>query len=334
MGQDWLILDLDARTKYRMGKLGESFFDVGRDVVQMLWVRPPLPQFSFEIKGVNKNNANAENNRSILSLPVELLDMIFALLEGDWSDLLCFAATCLTLWPIAATHLRRRFQRVQARRTSYGHRLVCLGDYTQADDLPPGLHLSEGERRESCGGDLYVFAYDHYASRGSIFGPDDGVVMSMIEALSRRPGYRDRDAQAIEGVLRRCLPREARFPRSDDGLVLRNLSEHAFVRGSALIAFNNGLPEHYEIMGRTQLPCLGNAALARICWSSSASIAMPYDGPLHRGVWAGDRFDIVQEEVFEREREAEPGKPWGDATDEVLAELKAMWIAEGLIIPL
>ncbi|KAI5894864.1 uncharacterized protein SCHCODRAFT_02617963 [Schizophyllum commune H4-8] len=260
--------------------------------------------------------------------------MLFSLLEGDWSDILCFAATCLTLWPIAATHLRRRFQQVQARRTSYSHRLVCLGDYTHADDLPPGLHLSKEERRESFGGDLYVSAFDHYASRGTIFGTDDGVFSSMIGALYRRFDYWDREAQAIESELRRCLPKEARFPQSDVGLVLRNLSQHAFVRGSALAAFNNEMPEHYEIKGRTQLPCLGNAALARICWSSYPSTGTPYDGPLHRGVWAGDRFDVVDEEAFEREREAESGKPWEDATDEVLAELKAMWIAEGLLVPL
>lgn len=48
---------------------------------------------------------------------------------------------------------------------------------------------------------------------------------------------------------------------------------------------------------------------------------MSYKG-LHRGPWAGDRFDIVRLQTFEREVEAQRGskfEDWKDVTEEVKA---------------
>ena len=50
MVQDWLLLDLDARTKYKMGQLGDKFFHIGRDVFRMLWVPPPVPPFELKLR--------------------------------------------------------------------------------------------------------------------------------------------------------------------------------------------------------------------------------------------------------------------------------------------
>ena len=46
-------------------------------------------------------------------------------------------------------------------------------------------------------------------------------------------------------------------------------------------------------------------------------------------MWAGNRFDIVDEGTFEMERK---GSWWTDVSDEVLKEVEAIWMAEGVIV--
>ncbi|TRM67104.1 hypothetical protein BD626DRAFT_484757 [Schizophyllum amplum] len=56
---------------------------------------------------------------------------------------------------------------------------------------------------------------------------------------------------------------------------------------------------------------------------------------IHRGVWAGDRFDIVHAGVFERERDAEAMQglpPWLDVSDEVLAEVETAWVSNDYVV--
>ncbi|KAF9012077.1 hypothetical protein BDQ17DRAFT_1420471 [Cyathus striatus] len=66
-------------------------------------------------------------------------------------------------------------------------------------------------------------------------------------------------------------------------------------------------------------------ALARICWSSdeSANMAMPDGVPeITRGLWAGNRFDIVSLDDAE---EFVQGDGWEDVTERLKRDVEAVF---------
>ncbi|KAI5894861.1 uncharacterized protein SCHCODRAFT_02686368 [Schizophyllum commune H4-8] len=330
MGQDWLLLDLDARTKYKMDQLGDEFFHIGRDVFRMLWVPPPVPPFELKLRQDLGINTQIRDDRSLMLLPNELLDLIFVWLAEDWCDLVCFAATCSSLWYIGITHIHSHFLRLQIESTSRGHRLICLGDKTEANDLPRHLHLTDDEKKQIESDGLYTTAHRKFACNSSFSGRGAGLRSSLIAAMNFRMNW---DMGILNDVLERLLPPDARLPANDNDLVLLNLSKHEFVRGSALMSRNAILLQHYKVDGYCELPCLGNALLALICWSSDPYTGIRYYKPLHRGAWAGDRFSIVPEEAHERERRDGSGRRWVDISHKVSLELREIWIAQRVLVP-
>ncbi|KAI0057635.1 hypothetical protein BV25DRAFT_1902584 [Artomyces pyxidatus] len=103
---------------------------------------------------------------------------------------------------------------------------------------------------------------------------------------------------------------------------LFNLSKHEYVRADA-VAELGGYKASDPLSNRGEEIGLGAVLLGRVCWSSDPSISMWYDGGLHRGVWAGDRFKISPL-VFKPGEEAQ----WKDVSEEAVAELEAIWKAE------
>ncbi|KAF9012040.1 hypothetical protein BDQ17DRAFT_1345320 [Cyathus striatus] len=68
---------------------------------------------------------------------------------------------------------------------------------------------------------------------------------------------------------------------------------------------------------------------ARICWSSddSVSMAMPYGVPhIVRGIWAGDRFDVVRVDNVEAFVE---GEEWVDVTGELKKHVETIFAKNG-----
>ncbi|KAJ7652602.1 hypothetical protein B0H17DRAFT_1214917 [Mycena rosella] len=94
--------------------------------------------------------------------------------------------------------------------------------------------------------------------------------------------------------------------------VLRNLSRRQFVRESALVDLKAGELEELKNVGFSEV------VLSRICFSSDSSVSMSYDGGIHRGVWAGDRFDIVGSEWLQG---LEDDASWTDVSDEQVRSL-------------
>ncbi|EGE06604.1 hypothetical protein TEQG_05602 [Trichophyton equinum CBS 127.97] len=82
---------------------------------------------------------------------------------------------------------------------------------------------------------------------------------------------------------------------------------------------------------------LGDVILFKASWSSKPPVGIQVNvgAPVHRGAWAGHRFEIVQLEHHKREMMAEmtaetsagssTEKPWTDVTTEVIDELEEMW---------
>jgi hypothetical protein len=73
---------------------------------------------------------------------------------------------------------------------------------------------------------------------------------------------------------------------------------------------------------------LGHVVLSRICWSSDSSVSMRYDGDIHLGVWAGDRFDITSKDALDEKDENGQLVEWTDVTDEVLEEMYEIWLSK------
>jgi hypothetical protein len=94
--------------------------------------------------------------------------------------------------------------------------------------------------------------------------------------------------------------------------ILRNLTTKEFVRQSVVARGTNNGP-----FGRDQVG-LGEALLSRICWSSVPNATQGWDG-IHRGIWAGHRFDIILMDAIE-------GKTgWKDVSESVYEELVVLW---------
>ena len=237
---------------------------------------------------------------------------------------------------------------------SAGHRIIVVGDYCRPGDLPSGIELTPSEKalltiehsddnddadnshaRSSAPQSSYEFV-----SRPNVFrrfyegtrasNPEDLISMEVFKRLKSVHYYGEFHAEYLTSstALPRLFPDRPRVPPDDTGLVLRNLSRRTYVTGSAVLRFN----EEHESAPGLYPPGhvrLADTVMARVCWSSDDSIAMPYEGPLHRGVWAGNRFDIVDERTFEMEQK---GSSWTDVSDEVLKEVEAIWMAEGVIV--
>lgn len=102
-------------------------------------------------------------------------------------------------------------------------------------------------------------------------------------------------------------------------MVLRNLTKRLFVRSDT-----------FSVTGVDPLWGFGRAIISRICWSTDPSVSMSWRGNIHRGVWAGDAFDVIPLLTFTQSGAAGMGEPdgWTDATIEVREELIAIWKSE------
>jgi hypothetical protein len=118
------------------------------------------------------------------------------------------------------------------------------------------------------------------------------------------------------------------FSKAADA-ILRNLTTHEYVvhsgishpAGTVKGPWNTGPVGFLEV-----LKC-------QIGFSDDPSISMRITGPadLHRGPWAGHRFDIISLDSFEAERKKSEGnddKEWKDVTLEIRKKVKRIWDGE------
>ena len=168
-----------------------------------------------------------------------------------------------------------------------GDRIICLGDYHE--DLPDGiLSISEQEELDRA---------------------DEGEKMTLY-AFARE------HYQSVDGI--------SAFNRaqlSGGHWILRNLSKYEYVREEAVkVASMEGTADIFS----SEIG-FGQVLLSRICWSTDDSCAMCYDKDIHRGVWAGDRFDIT---TINQVVVKDSGKQWTDVSDEVEKEMTEIWVSE------
>ncbi|KAJ7152130.1 hypothetical protein C8R46DRAFT_1357713 [Mycena filopes] len=289
MGQYWKLVNLDKGLTYgNWGKLRE-FLPPSVSAMSYLYLLSP-------------------HKLVLLNLPVEIIQEIYSHLDA-FADIVCLSATCQALWAIGRRNIYREIVAAAAAYSWVGDRIICVGDYLWNDDIPKGLLTAEEKTRFLAAGPdetLHSCDFPTISSRG--FDLYEFWSSTRVDLrLSRKRRYTD--AKLVEHL---C---GIKYTRRDHTLppagptVLRNISRHQYVRGSALRA----LKEKYTEAGIMRDIGWGEVVVPRICCSSD-------DGDIQRGVWAGDRFDIVEESTAVLEDAA-----WSDVSDEVLKEVEAIW---------
>lgn len=218
-----------------------------------------------------------------------------------------------------------------------GTRIICLGEYNDANDLPSGV--TEEEKDSIKAGfweDPNVYLEDwgeEYANEEVPEALADAIErgVRLLKAVDFQPRpYMEFGGPIVyhSNHLPEQMGTEAiRFvlkgPFHDDDpsqWVLRDITAREFVRADGLIAaFHDS--DDFEIQRNRNgphfgFPDLGDAALRRICYSTDTSTA-PCAG-INRGVWAGHRLDICTMKRHHLLSDTE----WKDVTEDVIEELR------------
>ncbi|KAJ6488953.1 hypothetical protein C8R45DRAFT_1213555 [Mycena sanguinolenta] len=338
MGQYWKLINLDKRETYGFwGKLGEFFFDGSPGCLNQTLripstLLPECDKLLFPFKpGALCNEADeflncratyfpqtAVQSSALVNFPTELIQEIYHEAENI-RDVVCLSVTCQALWDVGRHEIYRRLGLLIAAVSWAGDRIICVGDYLENDDIPSHI-LTLAEKEEFTGqrpapdedDDEFEYSERHYTLYSYPFCeiPYERAALNMGRFLIRLE-------LPFGGCNALCPLVDLSFtttqPTKPAMAILRNLSRHQYVRESVLARW-------HAHSGKTGF---GEIVLSRICCSSDPSASMGYKGGIHRGVWAGDRFDIMSSEWLEGLDNGDG--LWTDVSEEVLAEISLIW---------
>ncbi|KAJ7342861.1 hypothetical protein DFH08DRAFT_962891 [Mycena albidolilacea] len=317
MGQDWRLIDLDQRETFGpWGKLGEFLFDGSPNY---------LPPYDFadrsELEASQPQQSNspiqaqssydtlrrdratyfpqrAAQSSILVNLLLEMIQEIYSNVE-DILDVVCLITAARFSWA--------------------GGRIICAGHYLRNYDMLDHFLSPEKKAEFTLFGDedglddrgrprytLYSYPWHERGGSFSIEG-----VFGYYCTIFKRLG------DCLHEVFESLVDMEYEPPEPVQLAILRNLSRHQYVRESAPIRWREAAQAELK---ETMDVGLGEVVLSRICFSTDGSVAMVYDGDIHRGVWTGDRLDIVAESEFSDDDRS----VWMDVSDKVLKEVDAM----------
>ncbi|KAI1290515.1 hypothetical protein F5Y03DRAFT_62859 [Xylaria venustula] len=269
-------------------------------------------------------------------LSVELHRLIFSFM-GNIGDVVALSITSQYYLSIGREYLEDYY-------TSQlglwaGTNIVCVGDYVEPNDYPPGLFsnqrleilrrmtigpsedCSDSDYEEAQNRPFTLFDFTNSNMSTLIGTPSNSYDIShsvMVSCLHRHitgdPGY-----DYIRRYNDMLEKSETHFPTNQQW-ILRNLTTRQIVRSEA-IALS---PEYIsgpdiEVLG------FGEVVMSRICWSTDSSVSMNDQTNISRGVWAGHRFDIT---TLSRHKDETRGEEWSDASEEVAKEIASIWEGE------
>ena len=268
------------------------------------------------------------------SLPEELHGMIFH--ELDISGVIRLSFTNKYFLQIGRSHIQKYCMMFLG--PWAGEKIVCIGQDIKARDHPPGMLTKDQEDDIAAICDSYDeedldepgvclcddadcvnhgLSYYGYYCYEKVAGYDkipDILLERMVEHMNETLSYSGPDQCIIFKVIRPKLPI---FYPTDSPWILRNLTTKEFVRSEAIAL----KPEYIHGPDIDALG-FGHVVLSRICWSTSDNTSMSYDGDIHRGIWAGHRFDIT---TLARHKDNSKGNEWKDVSEEVMEEISKIW---------
>ena len=241
-------------------------------------------------------------------LATELIVMIFKEIHNV-HDAIMLGLTHDTLMLIGWNHIRSLL--LQDSAPWAGSRIICVGEYTET--LPEGF-LSDEEAEEL----------------RRLNGPPSDGRINEINLLNFRDHYDSLNNHVhmpyerlwgLSWEERRVFSQiiDGTSYEWENGWVLMNLSTMEYVTSK--------VASRILFINPTDGCCFGQLILARICWSSDGGTAMRFDGPLHQGVWAGDRFRIVTTDVFKAR--TSDGEGWEDVSVEAAKWLRDILRSDG-----
>ena len=228
-------------------------------------------------------------------------------------DCFALALTNKRCWLIGQPRMKALIREHQV--SWAGDRIACIGAYGLLKQLPSGLLSSEEQEwlDEHMGAWPYLYAMGplrHYC----------GTMLPYRHPM--RQSWELYDGEQLTHQDRLVLQHNIRVTyRKPD--VLRNITKRQYVRRDALINMTETCPEEWQF-NRVDL---GHVVLARTCWSTSSDGTHLHD-VAHRGVWAGDRFDITSLDALDEKDENGEQVEWKDVTEEVLDEMDRLWSNE------
>ncbi|KAG5635142.1 hypothetical protein H0H81_012293 [Sphagnurus paluster] len=380
MGQYFTILNLDNSLPVKTvmgGKFGECFWSMHHAKIEDALWRPPgervttksysepkeKGQSSF-LRGFH-DSENAANHMAsaFYGLSNEVIDLIYKKFD-NLEEVILLAVTCQRSYEISRRHLERWVQQLFVVSWA-GDRLICIGDYAQMDDLPPGM-LTDEEREyladrcehpaddnEQLTDDCASRENDHDADETSLWEklgslqlrhPKSAIrqirindpnssrysdwglylfymtkrAMSIMGKDTKMGLLDDGDREALSELL--TIDRKTLYTHASDWYpthALRNLTKKEYVRGDAIERVRREPDARAQRLDNLSF---NHILAARFTWSSDPSLSMSYEGPLHRGVWAGHRFDVVEIGCLYNGQESLDG--WKDVSEEVIAEVR------------
>ncbi|KAF8997391.1 hypothetical protein BDQ17DRAFT_1429072 [Cyathus striatus] len=180
-------------------------------------------------------------------------------------------------------------------------RIICIGDYTDVNDLPEGLVTDD---------ELMELGYRRELRRVRVRKAAEVVEEEKLLWVPRDMYYHL--AEQYRTV------RDLESYAGDYGpYVLRNMSKKVYIRGDGAKA-----PDGSTLLGY----CL----FARICWSRDPSSSMSqtsYAPEITRGLWAGDRLDVV---LLEDVKDALENERWKDATKQISRQVESIFEVNGV----
>ncbi|KAH9852673.1 hypothetical protein C2E23DRAFT_730035 [Lenzites betulinus] len=329
MGQCWYILDLDAETTLlNGGKMREFFWD--DDLVPDIAKQLRLALFSTRVDELLQGTILDQGGSPFRHLSQELFDLIFDELKHTKRmkgtkfyhrcSFFALAVTCKAVLARARNHVAKLTSALTPQ-TLAGHRIICVGDYTDPlSDLPPGVLTSEeisdiedfAEEDDSSPNFLDHMLYRFENPRNiQVWDPHR-------PAVPRLDDWPDRNDRALGNSII--------YPYYSAGRTwaLRSLTKHEYVRGDAAWKLCESLP-HWDSGGQINKAQLSHFFLINICCSGSPDDhSLRYEGNLGRGRWAGNRLDIIPLDNIAADDEG----PWTDVTEETGEIVRQIWEAE------
>ncbi|KAJ3479308.1 hypothetical protein NLI96_g9153 [Meripilus lineatus] len=298
MGQHWNIIDIDKRLQIKfLGKIIEFFFWRYEARLFSAITQPPIKETPIMVPYVR-------GTTGLLKLPQELILEIVPCID-DFIDAVALVMTNKMLYSLGFELIQRRMVRMSA--PSIGSKILCLGDGIAwgRSDLPPGVtardweNAMEGaERNEEYFNNYYELTSNTFyeLEGGNLRIPFLSAVLAgwgekgmwYRGSSNQDPWHKALTAMLTLGDARNC-------GRNDDQLVLCNLTKRVYVDAgkawelikTSFLRTDDGIPYLLEII----LQC-------HICWSSDPDMSFSYEGELHRGAWAADRFEITTRDKF------------------------------------
>ena len=258
-------------------------------------------------------------------LPNELLDMISQNLTIE--DVFVLGLQSRTLWNVTRRHIQAHF--APSCGPWAGKGIICVGDCSNPADHPKILTKSEKEELQKemseiddLKADLFptnlyyltLARYQRLRKWQSSRAESLIVHATWTEKWCSLPSYcQSRIHDELDHF------KMSDFYPEDQPWILRNLTTQEYVRSEAI-----AIKPEYIHGPKIDGLGFGEVVLSRICWSTNADCGMNTD--IHRGVWAGHRFDIT---TLDRHKQGcLEGTEWKDVSEEVANEIERIWREE------